>query len=250
MFALFLCLSTPAGAGVILDAGIKGTIEDNITGSSADVDKDGDFYSTLSVTAGVYREIEEATRFLIIKGGAEVYTYKTYDELSAVNGFVSAGIYRRYSEALSSSVTFQGAARDYEDDNRDSLAAGVTLEFKEQITGRFWLKQAYEYEVNDAASGLFSYTAHAVGVWAGIAASSRAFYGLGYSYLDRQYDSPADFESQSHTLSLFAELLLVPTVFLVAGYDRQWYAIASSDPKYDNQKYDNTIATIGLQYSY
>ncbi|HAK60475.1 MAG TPA: hypothetical protein DCO77_08855, partial [Nitrospiraceae bacterium] len=61
---------------------------------------------------------------------------------------------------------------------------------------------------------------------------------------------PADFKSQSHTLSLFAERLLVPTVFLVAGYDRQWYAIASPDPTLDNQKYDNTIATIGVQYSY
>ncbi len=234
----------------MLDAGIKGTIEDNITGSSVDVNKDGDFYSTLSVTAGGYREIEEATRFLIIKGGAEVYTYNTYDELSAVNGFVSAGIYRRYSESLSSFVMFNGGARDYEDNDRDSIAAGVTLELKQQITGRFWFKQAYEYEVNDAKDGLFSYTAHAVGAWAGITASSRAFFGLGYSYLDRQYDAPADFVSQSHTLSLFYEQLLVPAVFLVAGYDRQWYTTASSDPKYPNQRYDNTIITIGLQYSY
>lgn len=229
----------------MLDVGIKGTIEDNITGSVVDVKKDGDFYSTLSVTVGGFREIEEATRFIVIKGGVEVYSYNTYDELSAINGFVSAGIYRRYNESLSSFVTFNGEARDYEDDDRDSIAAGVTLEFKEQITGRFWLKQAYEYEVNDATSGLFSYTAHAIGVWAGIAASSRAFFGLGYGYLDRAYDSPADYESQSHTLSFFTELLLVPTVFLVAGYDRQWYTIANPDGTFDN-----TITTIGLQYSY
>jgi hypothetical protein len=246
--AFLLCVLAAANtswAAFLFDAGIKAAYEDNINGSPADAGRVGDFYTTLFVVAGGYREVTEEKTYAVLKGGIERYSYNKYDALNAVIGTVSAGLYHISGEVLTSYIAVKAKGKDFEDKDRDSSSLGAAIEFKQRLTDTFWLKEAYEYERNDARSTLFTYGAHSAGVWAGVTSAPRAFFGVGYSYLYRRYDDQSHYTSQSHTLSASVEYKLSRRVYVSAGYDRQFYDV--SDPA---ATYTDNIYTAGLVYSY
>ncbi len=246
--AFLLCVLAAANtswAAFLFDAGIKAAYEDNINGSPADAGRVGDFYTTLFVAAGGYRVVTEEKTYAVLRGGIERYSYNKYNELNAVIGTVSAGLYHISGEVLTSYITVKAKSKDFEDNNRDSRSLGAVVEFKQRLTDAFWLKEAYEYEWNDARSSLFTYGAHSAGIWAGITAAPRTFFGLGYSYLYRRYDDASHNTSQSHTISAAVEYKLSRRVYVSAGYDRQF-----SDVSSPAATYTDNIYTAGLTYSY
>lgn len=171
--SLVVCLSviflsgfvftSKASGGLILDFGVKGTYEDNINGSPADADKKGDFYTTLSASAGGYTEAAQGT-FLFLRGDVATYLYNKYDDLNVSIFGISAGVYKELGDVLSAQISLKGRIKEFKGEPRDSNAFGGTFELKQQITSKFWIKEGYEYENNDADSNIFSYKAHSVGV--------------------------------------------------------------------------------------
>ena len=232
-------------AGMLFDAGVRARYEDNITRSPVDVAEDGDFYTNAFVSAGTYREIREATTFLMLRAGVDVYSYNTYDELNEVSGFASIGLYRRYSEIFSGFAKVRGRGSDFEDRERDSIAAGFTIELRQQVTSRLWIKQSYEYERNEARSELFTYDAHGVSVWGGLTVTPKTVLGAGYGYLLYRYDDETHFESRSHTVSVEVERFLTSAIYVSVSYDWQYYSVGPPEAKYHNHIY-----SAGLAYSY
>ncbi|MCL5236373.1 MAG: hypothetical protein M1353_00805 [Nitrospirae bacterium] len=239
-----LVVASKASGGVILDAGIRETYEDNLNGSPADADKKGDFYTTVSASAGGYTEVVDGT-YLFLRGDAATYLYSKYNDLNATLGGISAGVYKELGDVFSAQLALKGKLKNFKGTLRDSSAYGGTFELKQQISPDFWIKEGYEYEKNDADSRLFSYNGHSVGVWSGYLITPKTMFNLGYSYLTRKYEDAFGFRTKSHTISAGIVRELVKKVYVNLGYDRQF-----NDSNVANTDYKNNIYTLGVTYSF
>ncbi|OGW44223.1 MAG: hypothetical protein A2X57_11725 [Nitrospirae bacterium GWD2_57_8] len=243
--AIILSAAHGAAAGMILDAGVRVTYDDNPAASSSAAGVDGDVFTTVSATIGSYTELSEATRYAVFKGGIEAYSYDTYDELNGVAGFASAGLYRRYGAVLSTLLTLSGRMKDFNDNAMDGGSVGASFELFQQVRPDIRFNEWYAVERMDARDDTFSYDGQNAGIWFVLRMERSWFLHAGYSFLYRQYEEPVGSTSRSHTLSLLLERTLTRTVYAFAGWDRQRYEAEGTE-----EAFGNTLATIGIAYSY
>lgn len=231
------------GARLLLDIDVRGVYEDNITGSSADIDKRGDYYSIMSASVGGYEGVGKGT-FLFLRGDAAGYLYKKYTDLNSAIIGVSAGAYKEFSDFLSGEATLRVRRKEYKETGRSSNAFSGVFELKQRVLTKLWIKEGYEFEKNVAGADIFSYEGHLFGVWSGYSISPGTMVSVGYSYLIREYEEPSGFRNSLHTGSLAFTVELLHKVYLNAGYYRQHI---SSDI---HGSHTNNIYTLGILYSY
>jgi len=241
---LITCLALPSKAisALLLDIDLKGVYEDNITASAADIGRKGDFYTILSASGGGYTEIGRNT-YLFVRGDAAGYLYKKYSDLNSVIVGARTGIYRKFSDVVSAEVALRAARKEYKETGRSSTAVGGNFEVRQQLTSRFWIKEGYEYENNNAGSDIFSYQGHLIGVWTGYVVAPGTMINLGYSYLFRKYEEPADFRNKFHTISAGITREVAEKVYAYGGYYRQYNG--SNIP---GTSHTNNIYTVGISY--
>ncbi len=234
-----IVFTSKASGGLILNVGVKGTYEDNISGS--DVDKQGDFYTTLSASVGGYTKVADET-FLFLRGDIANYLYSKYDDRNASIFGVSAGLHKKLGDALSAQIAIKSKLKEFNEEPRDSSSLGGTFELKQQLTPKFWIKEGYEYENNNANSAFFNYRGHSVGIWSGYMISPETMLNIGYSYFTCKYEDASGFRTKSNTISVGAVRELVKKVYLNLGYDRQ-FTVSNTD-------YNNNIYTVSVTYSF
>jgi hypothetical protein len=240
----FLFFPAKAISALLLDIALKGVYEDNITASSADIGRKGDFYTILSASGGGYTEVGSDTN-VFLRGDAAGYLYRKNSDLNAVIVGARTGIYRKFSDVVSAEVALKGARKEYKEIGRSSTALGGSFEVRQQLTSRFWIKEGYEYENNNAGSNIFSYQGHLLGLWTGYLVAPKTMITLGYSYLFRKYEEPADFRNRFHTISVGITRGLAEKVYAYGGYYRQYNG--SNIPGTGNT---NNIYTLGMTYSF
>ncbi len=241
--ALFLS-PHPSSAGILMDAGFKGVYEDNITGSSADLGKEGDYYTAASASIGGYRNIGRGV-FAFMRINAEGYLYGRYSELDAAIAGVSGGFYKVFSPVVSASAIVLIKREQYKGEGRSSTAYGGILNLRQQVHPRIWIKESYEFERNAAASDIFSYEGHLPGITASYTIAPKTTALLGYSYLYRSYNEPAGFRDIFNTLSLGMTREILKKVYLNGSYDRQY--ISTNLP---GTSHVNNVFSLGVSYSY
>ncbi|GFP31438.1 DUF2860 family protein, partial [Candidatus Hakubella thermalkaliphila] len=182
---------------------------------------------------------------LFLRGDAAKYLYSKYDDLNATIAGISAGVYKELGDILSAQIALKGKIKEVKGEPRDSNAFGGTFELKQKITRKFWIKEGYEYEKNNADSNLCSYDAHSIGVWSGYMITSETMLNLGYSYLTRKYEDPGGFKTKSHTISAGVAHKIVKKVYVNAGYGRQF-----NDSNVSNTDHNNNIYTLGVTFSF
>ncbi len=243
-FLGILAITGTSWAGLLFDAGVTVTYEDNIFGSPAEADKDEDFYSTLSAAFGGYTEVAGPGVYLFAKGGADVFSYKDNTELNETAGFVNVGVFRQFSDVLSAQAMARGKIRNYKEPDRDSKVLGGALELAQQVTEKFSVHEGYEYEKNNARSDNFTYGGHWAGLWTRLKVTESSSLSLGYSYFLRKFEDATRFELRQHTLSANLSFGIMPKTYLNIGYD---YLINTSN---DFDTSNNNILSAGLRYSY
>ena len=154
-------------------------------------------------------------------------------------------MYKELGDVLSAQIALKGKLKEFKGEPRDSNAFGGTFELKQKITRKFWIKEGYEYEKNNADSNLFSYDAHSIGVWSGYMITPETMLNVGYSYLTRKYDDASGFRTKSHTISAGIVRELVKKVYVNVGYDRQLY-----DSIVSITEHNNNIYTLCVTYSF
>ncbi len=237
-------LAASAYGALTMEAGVKGVYEDNVNGSSSDINKKDDYYSIVSAGIGGYTAVSKHT-FLFVRGDIAGYYYNKYSDLDSNQAGISTGVYKELNNVLSIQVTLKGKVKEFKGTPRDSNALGGAFEFKQQISPRLWVKEGYEYEHNNADSNLFSYNSHAVGAWSGFLITPRTMLNLGYSYLTRKYDDVGGFRTTSHTISAGVVRQLMKKVYLNVAYDLQF-----NDSNISNTDYTDNIFSVGVRYSY
>ncbi len=233
-----------ASAGLILDAGVKGVYESNITLSPTDVNKKGDYYSLLTAALGGYTEIKKDV-FLFIRGDGAGYLYGKYSDLNSVIGGVSPGVYAKWGDRYSIQAKLNGRIKDFNDSQRDSRSFGGTLELKEQIFPQLNLKEGYEYEDNKADSSLFTYRSHAFGIWSEYKVTPKTMINGGYNYTTRKFDDSLNSNFDYHTFSVGITQELAKKVYLNAGYGFQLISTNVA-----NTSNNNHIVSVGVSYSF
>lgn len=235
----------PEAAGELtLEAGLKGTYEDNITGSSADVAKGGDFYTTLFFSADGSTEVSDKT-YLFLRGDAGRFIYNKYDDLNAYIFGLSAGAAKEFNDVVALLVALNGRVKSYRDNERDSNSYGAYLEAKQQLAQKLWIRESYEYEKNKANLGVYSYKGNSFSAWFGYHYSPQTMLNLGYNYLVRSYENPAGYKSTSHTTWAAMKSELAQKLYLNVGYSRQF-----NDSNLPNTDNTNNIYNIGLTYAF
>jgi len=222
---------------------IRGVYEDNIFGSSQDVEKQGDFYTALSVSAEAEKGIDPKTS-LFARGDVSQYIYARYDDLNLSTAGIVAGIKREFGPVLSGEVSLGGRLRKYNDDDRDSVAISAGFALRQQISFRSWLREYYEFEKNNADSGFFSYDGHLAGISASYLINPQTLATAGYSYLTRTYDEPSGYDTDYHTLSIGVVRELTGSLYLNAAYLHQFI---SSPSESDDA---NNAYTVGFIYRF
>jgi len=241
---VWLIAASRASGEVNASIDLKGAYEDNITGSAADVGKGGDFYSVLNASLGGYYGIG-ANTYLFLKGDAGGYLYSKYTDLNAIVVGINGGVYKDFTARVAAQLMLKGKRKEFKDSRRDSVAYGGSIEVKEQISPRFWLKQAYEFEENDADNALFTYRGHSLGAWAGYMVFPKTTLTGGYSFLSLEYDEPSNFRNEFHTVSVGISREVIKKVSLYGNYYRQFINSSASE-----KGRANNIFFIGLLYSY
>ncbi len=204
----------------------------------------GDFSLNLFADLRGSKEISKDTALFLL-GSAEHTAYDTFTEFNSTIGGLSTGVNRKLSDTVSTKIAIYGKIKKFEDSQRDSTSYGGNLGIKEQINPKFFLKEIYEYEKNNADSTQFSYAGNSLSIWAGLLTTPQTRLSLGYSYLKRDYDEPSGFTATSHTVSAALEHELAKRWYLDAGYDH----VTSHSNQPSTTSTDN-ILSVGLRYSY
>jgi hypothetical protein len=233
-----------ASAGLILDAGVKGVYESNITLSPSDVNKQGDYYSLLTAALGGYTEIQKDV-YLFLRGDGAGYLYNKFDDLNSVMGGISPGIYTKWGNQFSLLAKLNGRIKNFKDSRRNSRSLGGTLELKQQIYPQFALKEGYEYEDNKADSTFFTYKGHAFGIWSEYQIFPETLINFGYNYTTRKFDDSLNSTFNYHTFSVGITQELVKKIYLNAGYGYQLINTSIS-----NTNTNNHIFNVGVSYSF
>ncbi len=273
-------IPSKAFAGLILDAELKLTYEDNVvgllsdqrgrtaggnvpggmmalaggmgggggmgryTGAGSSTQSPGDFSSTLSAEAGGYQAVGKSSE-VFAKGFANYTSYNTYTDLDATIGGVSTGINMGLSRAVFVRVAVLGKVKRFGDSQRDSTSYGGNVSVKEKLTPVLWVREFGEYEKNNADAASFSYSGTTIGVSAGYSLPQKTLATAGYSYLVENYDEPSGSEIQTNTVFFGAEHTLLKSWAIAGEYDLQISKVTSTG----TTNTDN-IVSVALRYSY
>lgn len=280
----FLAFPGKTAAGLILDAELRLTYEDNVVGLLSDQQKSGvstgagttggmvmpaagmggmgggknrytgsssgasqspgDFSAALFAEAGGYRDAGMDSA-IFAKGFASHTSYGTYTDLDATIGGVSAGVTTNFSNTVSGRAAILGKVKRFGDSARDSDSYGGNLGLKEKLRPTFWLREFGEYEKNSADDPVFSYTGTTIGIGAGYAFTRKTFATLGYSYLVQKYDEPSGAEITTNTAFLSTEWSLMKDWAVGGEYDLQ-----ISKESTTGTSTTNNIFSLALRYSY
>lgn len=282
-----LCFSAfPAKvfAGLILDAELRLTYEDNVVGllsdqerggvstgagttggmmaaapgiggmgsgknrytgsSSGSSQSPGDFSATLSAEAGGYGDVGMGS-VIFAKGFALHTSYDTYTDLDATIAGVSTGVITNFSSTVSARAAILAKIKRFGDSARDSNAYGGNLGLKEKLTPSLWIREFGEFEKNSADQSVFSYTGSTIGIGAGYAFTRQTFATIGYSYLVQKFDDPSVGEMRTHTAFLGAEWALNRNWAVGGEYDLQFIKDNAT-----GTNATNNIFSLALRYAY
>jgi hypothetical protein len=223
---------------------VQGVYEDNILLSPADAGKKGDFFSILTVAGSAEKELD-STLSIFLRGDAERYIYKKYTDLNVTALTLSAGASKELGPILSLEASLKGGYQDFSDTERTSKAYGGSIELKQQISFRSWIKEGYEFEKNDANSALFSYTKHSLGIHSGYLLTPKTLLHFGGGFITIKYENAARDRAYYGTLFAVAIRQLYGKIFANMGYSHQF--ISTTVP---NTGDSNNIYSLGLQYRF
>lgn len=221
-----------------------GPNKNRYTGSGSGSTQTGDFSATVSAEAGGYKDVGSDVS-LFAKAFAEHTNYDTFTDLNATIGGVSAGISASLSDAVLARVAVLGKIKRFGDSQRDSTANGGNLSLKEKLTPTFWLREFAAYEKNHADNAVFSYTGTTIGAGAGYALTKKTLATFGYSYLIRKFDEPSGAEIKTNTVYVGAEHSFAKSWSVAGEYDLQ----LSKENITGSSTTDN-IFSVALRYSY
>lgn len=276
----FLFFPSTGQAGLILDAEIRLSYEDNVigilsdqiagqrsgmssagvmqaggqggmdggknlyTGATTTSGATGDFSGTVSAAIGGYSDMfSDSTIF--IKGFAQRISYDTYQDLDASIGGVTTGIATQWGKSISSRFSLIGKVKHFQDSRRSGDSLGGEVSLKEKITQDLWLRQFVEYEKSGADSPLFRYAGTKTGIRAGYDLTRTTIAAVGYSFLVQEFDEPPGSVLRTGTAFLTVELALSRTWLFSAEYDLQ-----TSRDSTSGTDATNNIYSLALRYSY
>lgn len=240
--------STRAGASFAAAGkqgyGGSGSTSPYLGTSTSSTQQSGDYSFSALADLGMSASMTRDTAFFII-GSIENTTYSRYSDFDSTITGVSAGFVATAGPLLFVKTGAFGRLKFFGDSERDSSAFGGALELKQRFFTWLELKEAYEYENNQADSAFFSYTGHAARAGIGLQLYEGWLLNLGYTYLIRKYKEPADFEIASHLVSAGIRKTFFKNWNLTLGYAREM-----SSENLDNTRAANNIYTLGLLFSY
>ncbi len=182
---------------------------------------------------------------IFAKGFAGYQGYDTYTDLNETLGGASAGIGTTFSSSVSGLASIFGKVKRFGDSQRDSTSYGGTLALKEKLNPEIWLREYVQYEKNHADSPFFTYNGTTVGVAAGYSITKQTIVSGGYSYLIEKYDQPSGADIKENTLFLALQYGLTKSWALAGEYDLQ-----ISDVSATGTTNTNNIFSVALRYSY
>jgi hypothetical protein len=270
-----------AFAGLILDAELRLTYEDNVVGLVSDQRGPGgkgttgmtgmsmapgmgnmgrgngrylgsgsgstlppdDFSATIFAEVGGFNDAGKNTS-IFAKGFAEHTSYETHTDLDDTIGGLSAGIIQRFGDTVVGGASIYGKVKEFGDSNRNGGSFGGTLTLKEKLTPVFWLREFADYENNSANSAFFSYIGTKIGAGAGYILTKTTFMTFGYTYLLQKFDQPTGFDLKTQTLFVTAEHALAKSWAIGGEYD-----LSISKDNIGNSTTDN-IFSLALRYVY
>ncbi len=283
IIAVLLCLVVPSrifAGGLILDAELRLTYEDNVVGLLSDQQRGAgggggnmssmhfmgrpgppgdppylgsgsgtnkspaDFYATISAEAGGYTDLGKDMS-VFAKGFANHSSYNTFTDLDATIGGASTGIVASLSSSVTALASVVGKVKSFGDSQRNSTSIGGTLSLKEKLLPSFWLREFGEYEKNNASSAFFSYAGAKAGIVAGYNLFPKTFLAAGYSYLEQKFDEPSGFRLSTNTFSLSAEQTIIKAWSVGAEYDLQL-----SRENITGASTTDNIFSVALKYTY
>ncbi len=236
---------TPGGMSMqALGMGMGGPNKNRYTGSGSGATQTGDFSATVSAEAGGYQDVG-SNAALFAKAFANHTSYDTFTDLNATIGGVSTGISASLSDSVLARVAVLGDIKRFGDGERDSTAYGGNISLKEKLIPSFWVREFVGSEKNHADNPVFSYTGTTIGIGAGYALTRMTLATLGYSYLIRKFDEPSGAEIKTNTVYAGAEHSLMKSWSVAAEYDLQ----LSRENITGSSTTDN-IFSVALRYSY
>jgi hypothetical protein len=232
--------------GVMLAPGMGGMGGGNgrYTGAGSSTASPGDFSATLSAEAGGYQAVGKRSE-VFVKGFAEHTSYDTYTDLDATIGGISTGINMGMGKDVFARFAVLGKVKRFGDSQRNSTSYGGNVSLKEKLTPEFFLREFGAYEKNDADTASFSYAGTTIGLSAGYSLSPKTTASVGYSYLVERYDEPSGAEIQTNSVFLGAEHTLLKSWAVAAEYDLQVSKVTATG----TNNTDN-VFSVALRYSY
>ncbi len=269
-------------AGLILDAELRFTYEDNVIGILSDQQRGvssgggtmmsmhqmgqpgmghpgsppylgsgssttrsrADYYATIFAEAGVYTDLGSDLS-VFAKGFADHSSYNTYTDLDATIGGVSTGVVASLSNSVTALGSVAGKIKRFGDSQRDSTAYVGALSLKEKLLPSFWLREYGEYEKNNADNAVFTYEGTKVGIVAGYNPAQRTFLAASYSYLEQKFDEPSGSKIRTNTFSLNAEQSISRSWAIGGEYD-----LLLSHENITGSSTTDNIFSLALKYSY
>jgi hypothetical protein len=276
---IFLLIPAQAYCGILLNAELRLTYEDNVvgllsdqqrgqgssgggmsgmlapgmggmggnnryTGAGSSSKSPGDFLATVAAEAGGYQDIGISSE-VFAKGFASYTSYNTYTDLDATIGGVSTGINISLGNGVFARFAVLGKVKRFGDSQRNSTSYGGSASLKEKLTPEFFLREFVDYEKNNADIASFSYDGTLLGLSAGYSLSRKTIASVGYSYLVEKYDEPSGAEIRTNSVFLGVEHSLHKSLALSGEYDLQLSKVTATGT-------DNTdnLFSVALRYSY
>ena len=271
-----------ADVGLILDVELRGVYEDNVVGILSDQQKasqpSGGARAASSVTGagqqgpgkssnaspylgsstqnnddyvlevvadlGITATMTPDTALFII-GSVENATYSRYSDFNSTIAGLNTGFAAGLGPIFLVKFLAFVRMKEFGDSQRDGSAYGGMVELKQRFTPWLDLKEAYEYEKNHADATFFSYTGHAAKAGIGFRLSESWMLNLGYTYLLREYEEPADFAVTSHAISAGIRKTFFKNWHLTAGYAREM-----SSENLNNTRSTNNSYSIGVLFTH
>ena len=281
---LVVALSVPAhaGVGLILDVELRGMYEDNVVGilsdqqqasmaanglpavsSTAGAAKQGpggpgnsspylgsssktygDYSLVIAADLGLTAPVTLDTALFMI-GSVENASYNRYSDFNSTIAGVNAGFTMSLGPVfLIKSLAF-ARIKEFGDPERDSSSYGGIIELKQRLSPRFCIREAYEFEKNNADTAYFSYTGHAGRAGLGYTLAESWMLNLGYTYLIREYKEPSGFAVTSHLMSADVRKSFFRNWRVTVGYAREL-----SSENLNSTRAVNNIYSTSLLYSY
>lgn len=271
-----------ADIGLILDAELRGVYEDNVVGilsdqqqasmagtgppaasSTANAAKQGpggpgnsspylgsssqtygDYSMVIAADVGLTAPVTSDTALFLI-GSLENASYSRYSDFNSTIAGVNAGFAMSLGPVfLVKSLAF-ARIKEFGDPERDSSSYGGILELKQRLSPRLSIREAYEFEKNNADTAYFSYTGHAGRAGLGYTLAESWMLNLGYTYLIREYKEPSGFAVTSHLMSADVRKSFFRNWRVTVGYAREL-----SSENLNSTRAVNNIYSTSLLYSY